>query len=718
MQECPFALRQRGRARGDLQLDQAMSLPQPQPGQPSGAQAAAPTLELEWLVTNGLGGYASGSVPGACTRRYHGLLIAALPSLGRTVMLTHLDEELRLPDGNTVRLSAEEPAAGVLRMPEAQVAFALEMGLPVWRLRAGEHLVEKRVWMPYGQNTAHVCYRLLEGGAATLLLRPGLHMRRHEEPVEALPDAHYVLQEDGGRYEVRSGDRADLPPLRLFLHEAQASLSGRGAGVRPLYFQVEAARGYAHSGEIWSPGTFHVPLASGQECTLVASTESWERILAVAPRDALEAERQRRAALLAQAHPAAREGQAAELVLAADQFIITPASRQHAAAQDLAPGEQARTIIAGYHWFTDWGRDTMISLEGLTLLTGRHAEAGWILRTFLHHVRDGLIPNLFPEGENEGLYHTADATLWLFHAVDRYVAHTGDRELLRDALPVLRSIVDHHLRGTRFGIVADPADGLLRQGAPGYQLTWMDAKVDGWVVTPRRGKAVELNALFHNALRLMQHWLGEQADAAGAQAMQSHADRLAASFNRRFWNPATGCLFDVVDGEQGDDPAIRPNMLLAIALPHPVLDRAHWPAVLEVARRDLLTPVGLRSLAPGHPDYKTSYHGDLRTRDAAYHQGTVWAWLAGPFVDAWLQQHPQDLDVPRRLLAGLLAHLQDGGVGSISEVFDAEPPFTPRGCIAQAWSVAEALRIAVRLAQPATTATGSAAASPRMGRSG
>lgn len=676
-----------------------MKLPQQTPAPEAGAPKADAALDREWLVTNGLGGYASGSVPGACTRRYHGLLVAALPApLGRVVMLSHLEELLRLPDGRTLRLSAEEPTAGEPHMPDAQVVFALEAGLPVWRLRAGDRVLEKRVCMPLGENTVHVTYALVEGGEATLLLRPALHMRGHEAPLGPVGEAAYVAQANGGRVEVRSASTADLPPLRLCLHGTDAALDPQGAGTRPFHYRVEAARGYAHDGEVWSPGSYRIPLATGAACTLMASAEPWDRLLALEPDNALQAERQRRAGLLAMAHPAAREGPAAELVLAADQFIVSPSTRQRDAEQARAEHGQARTIIAGYHWFTDWGRDTMISLEGLTLLTGRHAEAGWILRTFLHHVRDGLIPNMFPEGENEGLYHTADATLWLFHALDRYRAATGDRQLLRDALPTLRSIVDHHLRGTRFGIGVDPGDGLLRQGAPGYQLTWMDAKVDGWVVTPRRGKAVELNALFHNALRLMQGWLVEEGDAAGAQALQSHADRLAESFNRRFWNPATRCLFDVVDGEGGDDAAVRPNMLLAIALPHPVLDRARWPAVLEVARRELLTPVGLRSLAPGHPDYKRTYHGDLRTRDAAYHQGTVWAWLAGPFVDAWLRQYPQDLDVPRQLLAGLLEHLQDAGAGSISEVFDAEPPFTPRGCIAQAWSVAEALRIAVRLA--------------------
>ncbi|MEJ7932238.1 amylo-alpha-1,6-glucosidase [Ramlibacter sp. AN1015] len=653
-------------------------------------------LTREWLVTNGLGGYASGSVAGACTRRYHGLLVAALGApLGRTLMLDHLEEMLCLDDGTTLRLGAEE-TDGALRLPDAQPGFSLEDGLPVWRLRAGGRLVEKRVFMPHRENTVYVSYRLLEGAGATLLLRPSLHMRRHEDTVGSVPEGEYVLEADGPRHELRSRSRPELPPLRLFLHGCASTLVP-AQSVRTFLYRVEAARGYAHMGEVWSPGALRLALAPGEHCTLVASTEPWERMLAQTPQQALHAERERRAGLLAQAHPAARTGAAARLVLAADQFVISPSTRRQ-------EKPEARTVIAGYHWFTDWGRDTMISLEGLTLVTGRHAEAGWILRTFLQHVRDGLIPNLFPEGENEGLYHTADATLWLFHAIDRYQAATGDQALLRDALPTLRSIIEHHLRGTRFGIGVDPDDGLLRQGEAGYQLTWMDAKVDGWVVTPRRGKAVELNALFHNALRLMQGWLLEQGDANGAQAMHAHAERLARSFNRRFWNSATGCLFDVVDGEQGDDAAIRPNMLLSIALPHPVLDRARWAPVLEVARRDLLTPVGLRSLAPAHPDYQARYDGDLRARDAAYHQGTVWAWLAGPFVDAWLRLHPQDHGVPQRLLAGLVEHLEDAGVGSISEVFDAEAPFTPRGCIAQAWSVAEALRIAVRLAQPPRSA--------------
>jgi predicted glycogen debranching enzyme len=337
----------------------------------------------------------------------------------------------------------------------------------------------------------------------------------------------------------------------------------------------------------------------------------------------------------------------------------------------------------------------MISLEGLTLSTGRQREAGYILRTFGHYVRDGLIPNMFPEGTKDGLYHTADASLWFFHAVHRYLGVTGDRSTLRGLLPTLVSIVEHHLRGTRFGIGVDPADGLLRQGADGYQLTWMDAKVDDWVVTPRRGKPVEINALWFNALMLLAGWLRDDGDPAALE-MDGHAERARQSFNRRFWYGDGGYLYDVIDGEAGDDHACRPNQIFAISLDHPVLDQARWRPVFDVVRDRLLTPVGLRSLAPGHRDYKPQYYGDLRARDAAYHQGTVWGWLVGPFIDAWLKVYPDDHAGARACLAGFTAHLNDAGVGTISEIFDAEPPFTPRGCIAQAWSVAEVLRAWVK----------------------
>jgi predicted glycogen debranching enzyme len=322
---------------------------------------------------------------------------------------------------------------------------------------------------------------------------------------------------------------------------------------------------------------------------------------------------------------------------------------------------------------------------------------------FAQYVRDGLIPNMFPERSREGLYHTADATLWFFHAVDRYLEHTEDRHTLRDLLPVLEDIVSWHLRGTRYGIGVDSRDGLLRQGEEGYQLTWMDAKCDGWVVTPRRGKAVEINALWYNALSNLTRWLREERREADAAQIAAHARRVEQAFNARFYNAERKHLFDVIDGDDGkDDPALRPNQLLAISLPRPVLVREHWAAVLDSVTQHLLTPVGLRSLAPSHPDYKPNYHGDLRTRDAAYHQGTVWSWLIGPYVDAYLKVHPGELAGARAALTGLVEHLGDACLGSVSEVFDAEAPFTARGCIAQAWGVAELLRVWRATARPST----------------
>jgi predicted glycogen debranching enzyme len=650
----------------------------------------------EWLVTNGLGGYASGTVVGAITRRFHGLLIAALPApLGRVMLLNHVSERVRFGDHTTEWLGAHGDDGQLAQAEGARhlVEFRLEAGLPVWRYVVGHVAIERSVLMPHGQNTVHVTYRMVDGDAALrLTLRPLLGFRPHEAPVDGAPVGGYTVTSRDRRIEIRG--EAALPPLRLALHASGGAFTVDDYAISDVGYLLEKNRGYEPTGSLWSAGYFRAQLAPGHDVTLIASTEPWETIAAINPADAVSMEHDRRARLLAAAHPAARAGAAAELVLAADQFLVRPSSRADDEARARASGGDARTVIAGYHWFTDWGRDTMISLEGLTLLTGRHTEARDIIRTFAYHVRDGLIPNLFPEGEREGLYHTADATLWFFHAIDRYTRHTGDRYLVRELLPALTDIVDRHVRGTHFGIGVEP-DGLLTQGAPGYQLTWMDAKVDDWVVTPRRGKAVEINALWYNALCLLESWLRD-AGSGRADEMAGRARQTSASFNDRFWNAARGFLFDVVDGEHGNDDACRPNQVLSVSLPHPVLDRSRWEPVLHAVTSRLVTPCGLRSLAPDHPDYKPRYFGDLRTRDSAYHQGTVWVWLVGHFVDAWLALHPNDGGGARRALDRLIDHLDDACVGSISEIFDAEAPFTPRGCIAQAWSVAEVLRALVR----------------------
>ena len=649
----------------------------------------------EWLVTNGLGGYASGTVAGVCTRRYHGLLVAALPNpLGRVMMLNHVAEQVRLQDGSRWALGWSHAAVEAgLTLSE----FTLEAGLPVWVFRGRGVAIERRVLMPRGQNTVLLCYRLLEGPSPVrLALRPAVHFRSHDAAVSTPIGDPYVLRAIENRFEL-SGEE-DLPPLRLYLDGRRSSFKVEARRTADILYTVEESRGYDALGQLYTPGEFRAELSSDAPVVLIGSTEPWETLMTLSADEAQAAELERRHGLIEQAHEAAREGTAAELVLAADQFLISPAGRLGDHVRALAAGDEVRTVIAGYHWFTDWGRDTMISLEGLTLVTGRHLEAGYILRTFAHYVRDGLIPNLFPEGASSGLYHTADATLWFFHALDRYLRASRDERTLRLLLPVLVEIAERHVAGTRFGIGVDPRDGLLRQGAPGYQLTWMDAKAGDWVVTPRRGKAVEINALWYNALRLLEGWLEAHGDRDLAREAGERAAQARASFNRRFWSQEHGHLYDVVDGEDGDDPALRPNQLFAIALPNAVLEQPRWRPVLDAVRSQLLTPAGLRSLAPGHRDYKPSYHGDLLTRDAAYHQGTVWSWLIGPYVDAHLRVHPEDREGARGALEGLLGHLGRAGVGTVSEVFDAEAPFNPRGCIAQAWGVAEILRCLVATA--------------------
>jgi len=397
----------------------------------------------------------------------------------------------------------------------------------------------------------------------------------------------------------------DLPPVRMVVEGSPAAFTIEGRVTAAIPYRTEQSRGYDSVGSLWSPGFFRVDLIKEVPITFIVSTENWDVMRALSAEESAIAERQRRQALLFAAGPVTSDGLRYELTLAADQFLITPAGRSEDTARAYAMGDEVRSVIAGYHWFTDWGRDTMISLEGLTLATGRLNEARYILRTFSHYIKDGLIPNLFPEGEKEGLYHTADATLWYFHALDRYLERSQDRQTLLLLLPKLLDIVEWHIKGTRFGIRVDPADGLLCQGAEGYQLTWMDAKVDDWVITPRRGKAVEINALWYNALRLLERWLREEHQGSDADRIKAHGDR---------------------------------------------------------------------------------------ARDAAYHQGTVWAWLIGPYIDAWLKVHPKDPSHARPFLEGFIGHKNDACIGSISEIFDAEAPFLPRGCIAQAWSVAEVLR--------------------------
>jgi predicted glycogen debranching enzyme len=672
-------------------------------------------LYTEWIITNGLGGYASGTVGGFNTRRFHGWLIAALPAPhGRVMMANSLRErfyirnrlfELSCQDlvtqpqtdltaeRNDPPISTSEPISPYLE------EFRLETGLPVWTFRIEDAVLEKRVCMVHTQNTTSIIYTLLQG-EGRLEVRPALHVRSHEGSLEGPPHAQYRFTTVEQGFELHVSET--LPPLKFSWEGDQSGFHTGMKQIANLRYRIEESRGYDWQGGLWSPGEFTAELGNGQTAALLVSTEPWERVQALTPAQTFDLEMERRRRLLQIAPESAREGFAAELVFAADQFLITPIGRTVDQVRAHAIGDEVRSIIAGYHWFTDWGRDTMISLEGLTLSTGRHREAEYILRSFANYTRNGLIPNLFPEGTNSGLYHTADATLWYFHAVDRYLTYTEDTETLEFLLPKFVDIIHWHLRGTDFGIGVDSSDGLLRQGAVGYQLTWMDAKVGDWVVTPRRGKAVEINALWYNALRLTAQWLDQLGDVTGDRSrFADHADLAYASFQKRFWNPALDCLFDVVDSpEERDgllvnphnDPSVRPNQVIALALKYPVLAEEKWKPVLELVKKELLTPVGLRSLSPRDKYYKAKYDGDLWTRDAAYHQGTVWSWLIGPFCDAWRRVYPDDVASVTSFLKGFEQHLHENGLGTISEIFDGEFPFAPRGCIAQAWSVAEVLR--------------------------
>ena len=645
-------------------------------------------ISREWLVTNGLGGYASGTLAGPPTRRYHSLLVAALPApLGRLALLAHLDERIRLPHRRVGWLSRRDDTS-----PVVVSDFRLVAGLPVWRYTFDSIELEKRLFMPNEQNSIFATYTLIKASEPIRFgLRPMVAIRMHEAPVDRTVPEEPVVTAHQRFLEVNAGET--VPTIRLAIRDHVSTFTVHSV-TEDLHYELEEQRGYPADGNTWSPGYYKLDLAEHEQVTFIASTERLAIIDALSPAEAWSTEIDRRSRLLVAAGSPDPRNLTAELVLAADQFVIKPATRTADTARANAAGENARSVIAGYHWFTDWGRDTMISLEGLALTTGRAAEARDTLRTFAQHLHAGLIPNLFPEGDQHGLYHTADATMWFFHAIDRYVSITRDVDTLRDLLPALDEIIGFHRRGTLFGIRVDE-DGLLTQGDPNLPLTWMDAKVGDWVVTPRRGKPVEINALWYNALRLLAEW--RTAVGVADDELETLADRTRQSFNQRFWYERGGYLYDIVDGENGDDESCRPNQILSFSLRYPVLDQPRWSAVLDVVTSKLLTPFGLRTLDPEHRDFKAQYFGDLRARDAAYHQGTVWAWLIGPYIDAFLRVHPDGQRQARALLDAFDGHLSDACVGTISEIFDAMPPHAPRGCVAQAWSVAEVLRCLIRL---------------------
>ena len=646
--------------------------------------------QLEWLVTNGIGGYASGTVGGALTRRYHGLLIAALkPPVQRTLMLAKLAERACL-DGTWIDLDHNHWVGGVSSpLGHLQLeSFALEHSVPVWTWAIGATRIEKRVWMEQGQNTTYVQYRLAGGSLpVTLSLRALVNHRDHHETVSRGDRAASVEVLPGG-LEVRAFEGA----TPLWLYAEGAEVKPANVWYRNFTLAVETERGLDDREDHLLAGEFTRTLAPGEAMTCVASTQhdAGRGVLALA--GALHRRHVHAKALL-EAWTGAQGKRATnapswvrQLVLAADQFVVERAGGGEDALR--AAPAAPRTVIAGYPWFTDWGRDTMISLPGLALTTGRPEIARAVLQLFAAHVDRGMLPNCFPDDGAPPEYNTVDAALWFFQAVESYVEATGDLELLEQVYPALEDIGAWYERGTRFGIQVDPRDWLVTQGAEGVALTWMDARVEDWVVTPRRGKPVEINALWYSALMVMTRL----ARRLGRQHLgyDDMAQRVVNSF-ARFWNPQAGCLYDVLDTPGGPDASIRPNQVFACSLPDSPLDTPQRRAVVDVVGRHLLTSHGLRSLAPADPAYRGHMTGDRRTRDGAYHEGTVWTWLLPHYA---LAHHAAygDRDEALRLLAPF-ADLQQGmALGTLPEVADGDVPHAPRGCFAQAWTVAETLR--------------------------
>ena len=631
-------------------------------------------LSREWLETNGLGGFACGTVAGANTRRYHGLLTAALnPPGGRMLLLSKLEETLVIGE-RRIDLSTNEYPGAI--HPQGYVllsGFRVDP-VPTWTFEVEGISIEKTVFMPQGSKAVQIEYRLIQAPEG---LDPVLEVR----PLIAFRDYHATTHEntalDAGNDNqpnlISVQPYPGLPRL-YFAHNAE-SVEAQGYWYKNFLYRLERERGLDFQEDLFNPFALSRKLSRRRCLQIVASTQPYDIRKAPAQR---KAELQRREKLAAGAP--VRDSLVGSLATAADQY--------------LARRGDDWTIIAGYPWFTDWGRDTMISLPGLTLFTGRTEIARGILRNFARHTDQGMLPNRFVDSGEQPEFNTVDATLWFFEAARSYGSVTGDYDFIRQELyPVFNHIMDWHIKGTRYNIKL-AENGLLNAGAPGAQLTWMDAKIGDWVVTPRSGKPVEIQALWYNALRIMESLAARFGDEERRKKYSSLASLASWTFNRVFWNKDAGCLYDVVNGGPPDG-SIRPNQIFAVSLHYSMLSPERARAVVETVERELLTPVGLRTLSRSDSRYRASYEGNQYSRDSAYHQGTVWPWLLGPFVSAYVKVNggaPKSRARAHELLRGLEAHLTEAGLGQISEIFDADAPHHARGCFAQAWSVAEVLR--------------------------
>jgi len=656
----------------------------------------------EWLVTNGLGGYASGNMLGGASRRYHGLLVAALqPPVGRTVLVAGIDENARYGD-DAFALSTHRWTSGSVDPQGFRwlQSFHLEGMNPVWTYAFADALLEKRVWMRAGENSTYVQYTLVHGSRAVSLELKALVNYRDFHSLTHAGDWRMEIApvQNGVAITAFGGART------FYLRSAEAACEPGGEWYRDYFLPAEKERGLDDHEDNLFAALFRAELSAGKSVTLVCSTEAD----ALLDTESVRAEQANHDVRLFQSWQQANSAMQPEtageaislddapawvwqLVLAADQFIVKRwlPPENNASAGSGAAESEGSTVIAGYHWFADWGRDTMIALPGLTLATDRADVARRILLAFARYVDGGMLPNNFPDAAGAPQYNTIDAAMWYFEAVRQYFAATRDSATLQKLFPVLAGIVKAHVAGTRYNIHVDLADGLIYGGGPGVQLTWMDAKVGDWVVTPRTGKPVEINALWINALATMKEFCRVLAKPSDAyEALMAHA---TASF-AGFWNAARGCCYDVIDAPGiGNDAALRPNQIFAVSLPVSPLSGEQQKSVVDVCARHLLTSHGLRSLARGEVGYQGHYGGDQRSRDGAYHQGTVWGWLLGPFVLAHLRVY-EDRGAALRMLDPLGRQIYTYGLGTVGEIFDGDEPCAPRGCIAQAWSVAELLR--------------------------
>ena len=649
-----------------------MTLPIQFDSQVSGNVAEASARE--WLETNGIGGFASSSIINLNTRRYHGLLVAATkPPVGRVLLLSKLEETL-IVDAERFELGANQYTGAIHPQGYRYLSSFRLDPLPIFTYRAGGLEIEKRIFLVQGENAAVIQYQIRGE-------RKGRNCQLEVRPLIAFRDFHNTTHaNDAIRREVdTSAGMASITPYHglptlHFSHNAE-SIDCSGFWFYNFQYDRERERGLDYIEDLYSPFVLRFDLDRSPSASVIASTLSHES------KDAAlleEREIERRKKITAEAP--ADDPFANLLTAAADQFLV-------------ARGKH-KSVIAGYPWFGDWGRDTMISLPGLTLVTRRYEDARGILRAFAAGVNQGMLPNRFPEAGETPEYNTADATLWMFHAVHEFLRYTRDHDFIRTELyPVLTDIISWHERGTRHGIRLD-SDGLLHAGEPGVQLTWMDAKMGDWVVTPRAGKPVETQALWYNALRVMEHLSDAFGDAGSSSRYAALAERVQRRFLEVFWNDADGCLYDVVT-DTGPDRSIRPNQIFAVSLPYSLLAGEQALRVVEAVEWELLTPYGLRTLSPRDPNYRGRYAGDPRSRDGAYHQGTVWPWLLCPFLTAYVNVHGGTEQIRQRIdgyLDSMRDHLLKAGLGQISEVFDGDPPHHPGGCIAQAWSVAEVLR--------------------------